>query len=310
MSSTKLIKRRVKSANNIAKITKAMEMVAASKMKRAQEQALATRPYSEKMDEIISSIVTRAKEETKHYLLNDPREHWNPEKEFNLLILVLSTDKSLCGGLNTNLFRGLEKWLEVLPEKYHLPKKIKLNFISIGKKAKEHLLKTNRFLLAEFPQLGDKPRFQNILPISELVMDGFKKKEFQMVFLVYMEFISTVSQKLAVRQLLPIKKAAVNASPAEAQAQLGPETQVEHLFEPSAEEIFNDLLPQFIEMRLYHVILESIASEHSARMVAMKNANDNALEIVQDLTLQFNQARQAKITNELLDVIGARMALE
>lgn len=121
--------------------------------------------------------------------------------------------------------------------------------------------------------------------------------------MVYMEFISTISQKLAVKQLLPIE-------PVKPQVK-APDKQLGfHLFEPSAQEIFTDLLPQFIEMRLFHVVLESIASEHSARMVAMKNANDNAIEIVKDLTLQFNQARQTKITNELLDVIGARMAIE
>jgi len=312
MSSTRVIKRRIKSAGNIAKITKAMEMVSASKMKRAQEIALSSRPYSDKMAEVISSIASLAKEKTSHFLLDDPRDRWKPENEFQVLVLVLSTDKSLCGGLNTNLFRGMEKWLDTLSQDYRLPSKIKLNFVSVGKKAKEHIIKTNKYLVAEFLRLGDQPKFQDILPISRLVLEGFKQKQFQLIFLVYMEFVSTISQKLAVKQLLPIKP--IKTTTEETKTTKTTEaTEVlpgDYLFEPSAQEIFTDLLPQFIEMRLYHVVLEAIASEHSARMVAMKNANDNALDIVKDLSLQFNRARQTKITNELLDVIGARMAIE
>jgi F-type H+-transporting ATPase subunit gamma len=310
MTSTRLIKRRIKSAQNIAQITKAMEMVAASKMKRAQEIALSSRPYSEKMNEIITSLAHKAKEEIDHPLLKDPRSKWPAEEQFNVLIVLLSTDKSLCGGLNTNLFRGLEKWLKTLPEKFSLPPKTKLTFITVGKKAKEHALKSNQFLLAEFGQLGDRPRFQDILPLSKIILDGFQSQEFQMVFAVYMKFISTISQQLAVNQLLPIETAKIELEAAEAESETAEEYLGEYLFEPTPEEIFQELLPQYIELQLYHILLESIASEHSARMVAMKNAHDNSLDIVSDLTLQYNQARQAKITNELLDVISARMTLE
>jgi len=311
MSSTRQIKRRIKSSKNIAQITKAMEMVSASKMKRAQEMTLSSRPYSEKMADIITALVQKAKDQVDHFLLNDPRDNWKENQEFNILIILLSTDKSLCGGLNSNLFRGLENWLKDFKETYKLPPKFKLSFITIGKKAKEHVLKTNKFLIAEFPQLGDKPRFEDILPISKIVIDSFKKNEYQMIFMSYMQFISTISQKLAINQLLPIetkiiaKQAFSDDSPPPIEEYKG-----DYLFEPKPEEIFKDLLPQYIELQLYHVLLESIASEHSARMVAMKNANENALDIVAELTLQFNQARQTKITNELLDVIGARMALE
>jgi len=311
MSSTRQIKRRIKSSKNIAQITKAMEMVSASKMKRAQEMTLSSRPYAEKMADIITALVQKAKDQVDHFLLNDPRDNWKKNQEFNILIILLSTDKSLCGGLNSNLFRGLENWLKDLKETYKLPPKFKLSFITIGKKAKEHILKTNKFLIAEFPQLGDKPRFEDILPISKIVIGGFKKHQYQMIFMSYMQFISTISQKLAVNQLLPIETKAIekqafsDQSPPPIEEYKG-----DYLFEPKAEEIFKHLLPQYIELQLYHVLLESIASEHSARMVAMKNANENALDIVSALTLQFNQVRQTKITNELLDVIGARMALE
>jgi len=308
MSSTRLIKRRIKSSKNIAQITKAMEMVSASKMKQAQIMALSSRPYTEKMYQVITSLSQKAQHHIDHFLLKDPRPNWKEDKEFNILILLLSTDKSLCGGLNTNLFRGLENWLKQMKTELKLPPKTKLNFITIGKKAKEHILKSNRFLLAEFPQFGDKPHFKDILPISRMIIDGFKKGEFQMAFLSFMEFISTISQQLKVKQLLPIRASEItlDASNENVPALIP----TDYIFEPSPTEIFNHLLPQYIELQLYHVLLESLASEHSARMVAMKSANENALDIVKDLTLEYNQVRQSKITNELLDVIGARMALE
>jgi len=302
MSSVKLIKRRIRSSKNIAQITKAMEMVSASKMRRAQELALSSRPYSEKMVEIITALALRAKDQLDHFLLKDPRINWAPEKQFNVLILLLSTDKSLCGGLNSNLFRGLETWFKDLKSAYRLPANTKFSFITVGKKAKEHILKSNRFLSAEFGQFGDKPKFSDILPISKMIIAGFAADEFQMAFMVYMEFISTISQKLAVKQLLPIRAEEITAQT--------DELSTDYLFEPRAEAIFSKLLPQYIELQLYHVLLESVASEHSARMVAMKNANDNALDIVSQLTLEYNQARQTKITNELLDVVSARLALE
>lgn len=307
MSSVKIIKRRIRSSKNIAKITKAMEMVSASKMRRAQDMALSSRPYSEKMVDIITALAVRAKDQVDHFLLKDPRPNWPADKPFNILMILLSTDKSLCGGLNTNLFRGLESWLKDLKTNYKLPANTKLTFITVGKKAKEHILKSSRLLLAEFKQLGDKPRFVDILPISRMIMEGFKKHEFQMAFMVYMEFVSTISQKISARQLLPIQPAEISVDVA---AKVLEKPKTDYIFEPRPSEIFRILLPQYIELRLYHVLLESIASEHSARMVAMKSANENALEIVSDLTLEYNQVRQAKITNELLDVVGARMALE
>lgn len=304
MSSTRLIYRRIKSAKNISKITKAMEMVAASKMKRAQQMALASKPYSNKMFELITQITHIARRNVDHFLLTDPRTNWDQNEEFQTLIVLLSTDKGLCGGLNTNLFRGLENWYKNLFTKLNLPKKNKFAFVTMGKKGKEHILKSQRNLVAEFPQVGDRPKFQDVLPLAQLVTDGFKNQNYQMVFVVYMEFISTISQQLAVKQLLPIDTSLVDTSQVEST------DSSDYIFEPSADEIFNALLPRYLELQLYHVIIESLASEHSARMVAMKSASDNAKDIVSDLTLEYNQVRQTKITNELLDVVTARQALE
>jgi len=305
--STRIIKRRIRSSQNISQITKAMEMVSAAKMKRAQTLAINSRPYTDTMAEIISSLVTSAKADIKHFLFHDPRPGWDPENEFKVLIVVFATDKGLCGGLNTNQFRGLEKWLKTINDEFSLPPKVKLNFVTVGRKAKEHILKSNRVLMAEFPQFGDRPRFADILPVTKLIMEGFRSHEYQMTFLCFMNFISTISQELTIKQLLPIKAKELTAVTPTAAV---PQFEGEYIFEPSAQQIFRKLLPQYLELQLYHTLLESLASEHSARMVAMKSAHDNAVEIVGQLTLEYNQARQNKITGELLDVISARLALD
>ncbi|OIN89478.1 ATP synthase F1 subunit gamma [Candidatus Beckwithbacteria bacterium CG22_combo_CG10-13_8_21_14_all_01_47_9] len=301
--STRLIKRRIKSSQNISQITKAMEMVSAAKMKRAQGLAVNSRPYTERMYQVITSLSQKAKSQTEHWLFKDPRQNFDPKNEFKVLIVLFSTDKSLCGGLNTNLFRGLEKWLKNMTIEMNLPPKTSLTFVTVGRKAKDHVLRTGRFLMAEFSTMGDRPHFNDILPLARLISEGFKAGEFQMSFLAYMEFISTISQKLAVKQLLPII-----AESAAARPELTFEA--DYIFEPKANIIFEALLPQYVELQLYHTLLESLASEHSARMVAMKSAHDNAIEVVDQLTLEFNQARQSRITGELLDVITSRMALE
>ena len=224
-------------------------MVSAAKMKRAQSLAVNSRPYTEKMYQVITSLSAKAKNQTEHWLFRDPRLNWDSKNQFSVLIVLFSTDKSLCGGLNTNLFRGLERWLNHLNPELDLPAKTSLTFVTIGRKAKEHVLRTGRTLLAEFSTMGDRPRFSDILPLS-------------------------------------------------------------HLVSAEANSIFEALLPQYVELQLYHTLLESLASEHSARMVAMKNAHDNAIEVVDQLTLEYNQARQGRITGELLDVISSRMVLE
>jgi F-type H+-transporting ATPase subunit gamma len=310
MSSTKSIKRRIKSATNISKITKAMEMVAASKMRHAQEMALSSRPYTEKMKVILTDIVEIMKQDVSHFLLESPIiAKGTPRKN---LVIVLSSDKGLCGGLNSNLYRGLESWQADLLEKNPDLKDTKFEFITVGKKAKEHIMKTHRLLLAEFPSHGDKPRYRDTIPLYDTIYNSFENKEYQKVYIVFMEFISTIVQRLSVRQLLPIQKEDINETFEQIMLE---EKSVkfkfskDYIFEPNVETVFNQLLPRYLGLYLYHIILESIASEHSARMVAMKSAHDNATDVVKDLSLEYNQLRQQKITNELLDSISARMVM-
>lgn len=310
MSSTKSIKRRIKSATNISKITKAMEMVAASKMRRAQEMALSSRPYTEKMREILTDIVEIMKQDVSHFLLESPKPIKGiPKKN---LVIVLSSDKGLCGGLNSNLYRGLESWQADLLEKNPDLIDTRFEFITVGRKAKEHIMKTHRFLLAEFPSHGDKPRYRDIIPLYDTVYSGFEKGEYQKVYIVFMEFISTIVQRLSVRQLLPIQKDAINEAFEEIMLEeksVKFDFHKDYIFEPDVESVFNQLLPKYLGLYMYHIILESIASEHSARMVAMKGAHDNATDVVKDLSLEYNQLRQQKITSELLDSISARMVM-
>ncbi|MBU0579092.1 ATP synthase F1 subunit gamma [Patescibacteria group bacterium] len=319
MSSTKIIKRRIKSATNISQITKAMEMVAASKMRFAQESALASRPYTEKMRQILTGIIEIVKDDIDHFLLKSPEiipatEGKTQEK---YLVIILSSDKGLCGGLNSNLYRGLEMWQNNFTEKKHDTNNIKMDFITVGKKAKEHVLKTRRFLLAEFPNFGDKPRYSDIVPLYNTIFESFKTTQYQKILIVFMEFISTISQRLTVRQLLPIQRDEIDSAFSEImmeeyESKYKPvefDFQKDYIFEPSAKSIFDKLLPKYLGLYLYHIILESTASEHSARMVAMKSAHDNATEIVKDLSLEYNQLRQQKITSELLDAASARMVM-
>jgi F-type H+-transporting ATPase subunit gamma len=312
MSSTKIIRRRIKSATNISKITKAMEMVAASKMRHAQEVALSSRPYTEKMRQILTDIIEIMKQDVSHFLLETPKLVGKKDAPKKNLVIVLSSDKGLCGGLNSNLYRGLESWQTDLLERNPDLKDTRFEFITVGKKAKEHIMKTNRFLLAEFPSHGDKPRYRDIVPLYDTVYNSFEKGEYQKVYIVFMEFISTIVQRLSVRQLLPIQKDSINETFEEIMLEeksVKFEFHKDYIFEPNVETVFNKLLPKYLGLYMYHIILESIASEHSARMVAMKSAHDNATDIVKDLSLEYNQLRQQKITNELLDSISARMVM-
>lgn len=311
MSSTKSIKRRIKSATNISKITKAMEMVAASKMRHAQGMALSSRPYTEKMREILTEIVEIMKGEISHFLLHvpEPKQDENPKN----LVIVLSSDKGLSGGLNSNLYRGLELWQKKILKQNPSFENYKFEFVTVGRKAKEYIMKTQRFLLAEFPSFGDKPSFNETIPLYEVLHDSFEAGEYQHVYIVFMEFISTIVQRLSVKQLLPIQKESIEEAFEE--IMLEDETMIkinlkkDYIFEPNIETVFNQLLPKYLGLYLYHIVLESVASEHSARMVAMKSAHDNATDIVDDLSLEYNQLRQQKITNELLDSISARMVM-
>jgi F-type H+-transporting ATPase subunit gamma len=290
MANTRDIRRRIKSIRNTAQITKAMQMVAASKMRRAQQQALAGRPYAALLNKVLVSLQQRT--DPKLHPLLEVRP---VQKE---LVLIISTDKGLAGALNTNLFR------EVTPFGPD-----KTTFVVSGRKARQFLIRTKREVIADF-ELKDAPSFVETKVIAKFCAEKFLTHEVDKVSVAYTHFINTINQRPVVETLLPVSRFDLWVKDAEAKAE--PETRdpmVGYLFEPSAEGVLDYILPYYLQYQVYQMILDARASEHSARMVAMKNATDNAHQFIKDLTLEYNKMRQAGITTELLEISTAQMAL-
>jgi F-type H+-transporting ATPase subunit gamma len=285
MANIRLIRRRIKGVKNIAKITKAMEMIAASKMRKAQEHGLAGRPYSEKITQVISDLMAVSSGQPLHPCLTDR------EEVKKVTIIHITPDRGLAGGLVGNINRMTGRFI--------LEKNKKTGIIAVGKKGLDFLRRTVRQIEAEFTGLGDYPDLLSTLPISHIVLEEYPKGETDEVYIAYTKFINTMSQEAVIEKLLPVEP-----------AEIPPTENVEYLYEPDASAVLDGLIPRFVEMKVYHAILESIASEQSARMVAMRNATQNAKELIEDLTLVYNKVRQEMITNELLDITGGTAALE
>lgn len=288
MANTRQIKRRIGTAANISKITKAMEMVSASKMRRAQQQAISARPYTRAIQASLQKVA-QFTDPSLHPLLAYHTEGKN-------ILILFSTDRGLCGGLNTNLFKNTWQW-----SKAHS----NMEVIVIGKKAVAFARKMGLTIHAQFTDMPEILSVANILPITQLITDGFLSRNFKSVFMIHMDFINTLSQKVKITQLLPLTVETVESD----QSIVRPIMHSEYTFEPNAKEILNELLPYYLENTLYQTLLEAKASEHSARMVAMKNASDNAKELVGELKLIYNKSRQAAITNELLDITTATLTV-
>ncbi|PYJ08720.1 MAG: ATP synthase F1 subunit gamma [Verrucomicrobia bacterium] len=290
MANTKDIRRRIKSIRNIGQLTKAMQMVAASKMRKAQNVALAGRPYSKLMNRVLVSLQQRT--DSKLHPLLQVRE---VKKE---LVVVISTDKGLAGALNTNLLREAANFDPA-----------KTSFVVSGRKARQFIARTRRDLLADF-ELKDAPSFAETKAIARFCIEKFLNGEVDKVSVLYSHFINTVTQKPVVRTLLPISSFELPQAPTEgATPQDSPDPMIGYLFEPTPEGVLDVMLPYYLHYQVFQMILDARASEHSARMVAMKNATDNAKQFIKDLTLEYNKMRQASITTELLEISTAQMAI-
>jgi F-type H+-transporting ATPase subunit gamma len=292
MPSTRDIRRRIKSVKNTAQITKAMQMVASSKMRKAQQAALAGRPYAALMNDVLAAVSGNAGD-FSHPLL----EQREVRKR---AVILVSSDKGLCGALNSNLMREAVKFDKDTTE-----------FICAGKKGSQFIARTKRSLAAEFTY-KDSPQFSEARAISRFAREVFLNGEVDAVDVLYTNFINTLSQKPEVRPLLPIGElAAVHFDVAgdNVGQKLEGSTAVEYLFEPDPSTVLGDLLPHYLNFQVYQYLLEAKASEHSSRMVAMKNATDNANQLIKDLTLEYNKLRQANITKELLEITTAQMAV-
>jgi F-type H+-transporting ATPase subunit gamma len=283
----RIIRRRIRSIESTAKITRAMELVAASKMRRAQLNALAGRPYAEKMRFVLADLAETLPlidPEARHPLL---RQTEDPQ---TIGLIFITPDRGLAGGLPSTLNRRVAQFI--------VDKAKPTRAVAAGRKGRDFLRRTGQTLVAEFTGLGDNPTYGDIRPIVQVAIQDFTDGAVDEVYLIYMQFVNTVIQRPEVFKLLPVEP------PTEADT-----LAVDYIYEPDRETVLAELLPRYIEQQVYAATLEAIASEQSARMVAMRNATDNANELMQDLTLVYNKARQESITGELLDIVGGVAAL-
>ena len=293
MPSTRDIRRRIMSVKNTAQITKAMQLVAAAKMKKAQDQAASGRAYAELMNKILVSLKERAEEGVHPY--------FSEGKGGKTLVVVIATDKGLCGALNTNLLKKL----------VNTPIEGEVEYVTVGRKASQGLARLRKTLIADFP-IKDPAKFAELRVVGKFIQEKFLTGEYKAVLVAFNNFINTVTQLPSIEQVLPVNpvtlggKRGFDETPGEINAAELPQ----YTFEPDAAVVFETVLPQYVNGTLYQMLLEARASEHSSRMVAMKNATDNAKQMLKDLSLEYNKLRQAAITNELLEITTAKMALE
>ena len=286
MPSVRDIRRRIRSVDNTGKVTNAMSLIAASKMRRAQNSVLQGRPYSEKILDVIAHL---AAQPTDDVTANQPLLQIRPVERIS--VLVISPDRGLCGGMHANLNRRVGQFM--------LDQSAPVQVVAVGRKGRDFMVRSGSDLKAVFTDLGETPSLLDTLPISDMLVDTYADAEADEVYLAYTRFNSTLSQTPVVERLLPITPSELTGA-----------ERVGYIYEPDNLSVLRSLLPRFIEMQVYHAMLESIASEQSARMVAMRNATDNAKQLSEDLTLVMNKLRQESITNELLDLIGGMAVLE
>ncbi len=291
MPSTREIRRRIKSVKNIAQVTRTMQMVASSKMRRAQERVQQSRPYSEQLRELVSRLARVTGEEVggEIALLKQ-----RPVRRIGFV--VITPDRGLCGALPSNINRkAATTSIEEQRRFAEQGERPAVDYVVVGRKARDFVMRNQLHLIAEFTNYGDRPSLMDATAIAQVAVDAFLKGEVDVVYLVYAKFISTVNQQPTVIQLLPVQP------PIE---QSGESITVEYIYEPDAASIYQALLPRYVDVQVYQAMLEAVASEQSARMVAMKNATDNANDLIQDLTLTYNKARQASITTQILEVVA------
>ncbi len=293
MASTREIRRRIRSVKNIAQVTKAMEAVSAAKMRKAQAQVLSTRPYALQAREVLSYVAKMSG--TESHPLITPRAAIK-----RIGILLVTADRGLAGGFNANVIRYAAS---VIREKRK--EGVEVQVISVGKKGRDWLLRYDPVIRAEFTKMPESPKKTDIVPIARVLLDDFMNGQFDEVYAIYTDFVNTIKQVPVTLKLLPVDPSATHED-GEQRTGMAPE----YIFEPSAEAILNQVVLGLTEVQILQALYESIASEHSARMVAMRNATDAAKELIDMLTLTYNKARQEGITTELMDIIGGSAAIK
>jgi F-type H+-transporting ATPase subunit gamma len=293
MASGKELRTKIKSVENTKKITKAMEMISVSKMRKAQERMRAARPYSEKIRNIATNL-GKANPEYVHAFMKA-----NPDAK-SVGFIVVSTDKGLCGGLNTNLFRAVTGKLREAQSAGSTPLSV-----AIGSKGLGFLGRIGAKVVSQVTHLGDKPHLDKLIGPVKVLLDAYAKGEVSAVYLSYNKFVSTMRQEVVVEQLLPLSATKMEA---ESKAS-GTQHAWDYLYEPDAQVVIDDLLVRYAEALVYQAVAENMASEHAARMVAMKAATDNAGNVIAELKLVYNKTRQAAITKELSEIVAGAAAV-
>jgi F-type H+-transporting ATPase subunit gamma len=297
---TRTIKRRIKSVKNTRKITKAMELVAASKMRKAVNSVIGSRPYSKLAWATVKSISSRV-DTTLHPLL---RQRDEVKK---VLVLLITSDRGLAGGFNTNILKKTRETIKALGDG------VEIQTVCIGKRGADAMRRMDLPIMASFLDITNNTTFEEVLPIGQMVIEEFIAGSFDKVLVAYTDFVSAIAQAPLILELLPLSSEEEMAE----LGKVGEESQVgqvgvegEYTFEPSPEKVLDQILPRLVETMVYQAVLESAASEHSARMMAMRSASDAAADMIDDLTFTFNQARQASITQEIAEISSGKAALE
>lgn len=299
MATLREVKNRIRSVRNIAQITRALEAVSASRVRRAQARVLASRAFAEKAWEILVNIQAASKSLPLHPLLTS-REEVN-----RVLVVVITSDRGLAGAYNTNILRVAQRFASRLGKP--------VNYVTVGRKGRDSLARAGANIVASFSDMPAEPKIADISPIARIAMDAYLDGEADEVLIAYTDFINMLAQRPAVLGWLPLTTDTiaqqVAAEYVKDVAMVSGGIQ-NYDYEPSATAVVDEIVPRFTELQLYQALLEAQASEHAARMAAMKNATDNATQLTADLTLQYNKARQASITAEILDIVGGANALQ
>ncbi|MBZ0299325.1 MAG: ATP synthase F1 subunit gamma [Anaerolineae bacterium] len=300
MATAREIQKRIRSVKNIAQITRALEAVSASRVRRAQARVLASRAFAEKAWEILLNVQSAGKSgPVLHPLLEERAE------VRNLMVVLITSDRGLAGAFNTNIIRVASRFADRMGKP--------VQFVTIGRKGRDSLVRAGRNVVAEFTGIPSEPSISDIAPATRLAIDSFLSGEVDDVFIAYTDFVNTLTQRPVVLGWLPLIPHTIDDQVVSEYVKDVPvvsNTVAIYEYEPSPEAILQEIVPRFTELQLYQALLESQASEHSARMVAMRNASENASQLVGDLTLEYNKARQAAITAEILDIVGGTEALQ
>ncbi len=291
MATPREMRLRIRSVNNIAQVTRALEAVSASRIRRAEQQVRQTRPYADKAWQVLRHLARQPARGVLHPLLTERSEIRS------ILVMLVTSDRGLAGAYNTNIVRfSLQTFREAEAE---------IRYVVVGRKGRDTMIRRGAQIEAEFSQLPAEPSFADVSAIGRLLIDAFLEGKVDQVHLVYTDFVTLLTQRPTLKQLLPFEiepeVAADGATPAVAQAH-GPEPA--YIYEPGASELIGRIVPRLAQLQVYEAILESMASEHAARMVAMRNATENAKELAGLLRLEYNKARQQAITSEMLDIVG------